>query len=188
MKGPIEVLNKKISVPVARKLSKLEFLHPNHLTLFSFFLSGLVAPYLILTEHYRLSALFVWLGAILDSLDGDLARIKGLQSKEGAILDAVLDRYVDLFILGALVLKGCLVSGLLAMVGSCVVPYVRAKTEAVGKKSTATLGSRDVRNALLVFFLLLNEPCAAAWSVALLSNLSALHRLLYALKKEEKND
>ncbi len=186
MKGVIERLNKKLTVPLAYKLRDKREITPNRITLLGFIFSGILAPLLILNGLLVFAGVFVYLGALLDSLDGDLARARGESSKEGAILDAVLDRYSDLLILFALILydKDCLEWGLLAVLGSSLVPYVRAKTEAVGKSSISTLGSRDTRNLILLVGLLFSAPCFTLITIALVSNFSALHRLFYALRKE----
>ncbi len=184
MKGIVESINKKFTVPLAEKLKDNPYVTPNRLTWASFFIAGILAPLFILKGLLPLAGILVYIGALLDSLDGDLARVRGETSKEGAILDAVLDRYIDLFILSALIIYDteCLVWGLLAMIGSSLVPYVRAKTEAVGKQSVATIGSRDTRNLILFIGLLLNAPCLTLIVIAIVSNISAVHRLYYALK------
>ena len=43
------------------------------------------------------------MGDILDYLDGDLAGTQDTGSREGAIFDAVLDRYTDFLVIGTLV-------------------------------------------------------------------------------------
>jgi len=186
MEGLIERINKKLTVPLARRMKDVQVITPNRLTFLSFLAGGVLAPIFVLKGWLFLAGVLVWVGAILDSLDGDLARLRGITSKEGAILDAVLDRYADLFILGALSLYSpeCLSWGVLAMVGSALVPYIRAKTEAHGKPSVPTFGSRDVRNVVVCVGLLLHKPCLTLVVVAILSNLSALHRLFYALRRE----
>ncbi|RTZ67332.1 MAG: CDP-alcohol phosphatidyltransferase family protein [Aquificaceae bacterium] len=184
-RGIIESINKRITVPIAKRLKYSPYITPNLITWISFFLSGIVAPFLILKELYPLAGFFVYLGALLDSLDGDLARERNQTSTEGAILDAVLDRYIDLFLIASLTyVSQCWVWGLLAMIGSSLVPYVRAKTEAVGKKSVSTFGSRDVRNLILFLGLILSLPCETLGVLAVISNLSAIHRFYFALKKE----
>lgn len=184
MKGPIERINKKISVPLAYRLKDNPYVTPNRITILSFLIAGVTAPLAILKGHLWIAAVLIYIGALLDSLDGDLARVRGEISKEGAILDAVLDRYIDLFLISALILydKSCLTMGLLAMIGSALVPYIRARMEASGKKSTATIGSRDVRNLILFIGLLLLGPCLTLTLLALVSNVSALHRLLHAIR------
>lgn len=79
--------------------------------------------------------LFVTAGA-LDFVDGRLARSTGRTSLGGAALDSVLDRYVE----GALIAGLCwyyrhdwaLAVCLCALTGSFLVPYVRARGEALG--------------------------------------------------------
>lgn len=79
--------------------------------------------------------LFVTAGA-LDFLDGRVARGSGQVTQSGAALDSILDRYVEsAFIVGLAwyyrhdwVLVVCL----LALTGSLLVPYVRARGESLG--------------------------------------------------------
>jgi phosphatidylglycerophosphate synthase/putative flippase GtrA len=79
--------------------------------------------------------LFVFAGA-LDFLDGRVARSTGRTSPSGAALDSILDRYVE----SALILglawyyrqSWVLVPCLLALTGSLLVPYVRARGESLG--------------------------------------------------------
>ena len=147
------------------------------------------------------------MGDFLDYLDGDLARRKRTGSKEGAIWDAVLDRYTDFFVIGALtyltvaVLEGhadyfigelnimtseaALLVGLAALMGSMLTPYVRAKSEAEGKNSVATFGDRGWRNRVLVVGLLLGQPIWTLAALALITNFSVVHRLVHALRNEE---
>ncbi len=184
MRGFVERLNKKLTVPVARLIKDIGWITPNRITFISFLVSGIVAPLIVIQGHLMLAGLIVYVGALLDSLDGDLARERGISSKEGAILDAVLDRYTDLFLIGSLIIydRDCLLPGLFAMVGSSLVPYIRARTEAEGKRSTPTVGSRDVRNLILFVGLILGVPCATLYTLAIVSNVSALHRLIHALR------
>lgn len=184
--GLVEKINKKLTKVIARKLKNVKWLTPNHVTWISFIVSGILAPWLIIEHELKLSAVTILIGAWLDSLDGDLARERGTASREGAILDAVLDRYVDLFILGSLTYvyrEICLIPGLFSMIGTSLVPYVRAKTEAVGKTSVSTFASRDVRNVFLVIGLLLGQPCILLWCMAVLTNLSAMHRFIAGVRK-----
>ncbi len=183
--GLVEKFNKKITRPLAKRLAPVRWLSPNLITWISFILSGLVAPFLVIKGKLQIAGLLVLLGAWLDSLDGDLARERGQVSAEGAILDAVLDRYTDLFLIASLILycNRCLVAGLLSMVGSSLVPYVRAKVEACGKEAVATFGSRDIRNVIVLLGLILRRPFEMLWILAIVSNLSALHRFYFGVKR-----
>lgn len=74
--------------------------------------------------------------SLFDMLDGQVARLGGMASTFGAMYDSVLDRYCELFTLGGLAfyLIGCgdmtgAVITFLALVGSIMVSYVRARAE-----------------------------------------------------------
>ena len=146
------------------------------------------------------------MGDILDYLDGDLARRQGTSSREGAIFDATLDRYTDFLVIGALTYltavvldrypdlfighlsfltsETALALGLAALLGAMLTPYVRAKTEAEGKSSTATIGDRGVRNHILVVGLLVGQPIWTLVALAVVANWAATQRLAQALRKE----
>ncbi len=129
------------------------------------------------------------LGDLLDYLDGDLARRQGIDSREGAILDAVLDRYTDVLAIGALVYltaDTALPLGLAALLGSMLTAYVRAKTEAEGKASVSNIGDRVWRNRILVVGLVVGQPVWTLAAIAVVANFGAFHRLTYALRKEER--
>lgn len=89
--------------------------------------------------------LITWGGAItiifslFDMLDGQVARLGNMVSRFGALYDSVLDRYCELFTLGALsyclIMNGHVLGALIAfvaLVGSIMVSYVRARAEGVG--------------------------------------------------------
>ena len=171
-----------------------------------FLVGGVGASICVLTLPLWTAGILFALGDILDYLDGDLARRQGTSSREGAIFDATLDRYTDFLVIGALTYltavvldrysdifighlsfltsEAVLVLGLAALLGAMLTPYVRAKTEAEGKSSTATIGARGVRNHILVVGLLLSQPVWTLVAIAVVANLSALHRLTHALRRE----
>ncbi len=74
-----------------------------------------------------------------DMLDGQVARLGNMVSRFGALYDSVLDRYCELFTLGGVSFYmiecgypvGALIT-FLALVGSIMVSYVRARAEGVG--------------------------------------------------------
>jgi len=77
--------------------------------------------------------------SLFDMLDGQVARLGNMTSRFGALYDSVLDRYCELLTLGAiayyLICAGRPVGALitfLAMVGSVMVSYVRARAEGLG--------------------------------------------------------
>lgn len=200
--GAIERINKKLTIPIARMLLNVSWITPNGITWMSAFVGGVLGAWAIIAELNLLAAGLILIGGLLDSLDGDLARVRKCGTKEGEILDAVLDRYIDFFIIAALIyqtqsgllvgLAGllgnqmgslCLLVGLAALLGNQMVPYVRARTEAAGKDSISTFGSRDIRNMILIVGLVAGWHCVLLFVLAVISNASAIHRFYNATRK-----
>lgn len=79
--------------------------------------------------------LFMFSGT-LDALDGRLARARNEVSPAGAAVDSILDRYIDSIMLVGLGFyyrnSWVVVPVLLCLMGTSIVPYVRAKSEALG--------------------------------------------------------
>lgn len=89
--------------------------------------------------------LVTWAGAciivfsLFDMLDGQVARLGNMASTFGAMYDSVLDRYCELLTVGSIAFylieagypAGALIA-FLAMVGSVMVSYVRARAEGLG--------------------------------------------------------
>ena len=67
---------------------------PNHVSVLSF-LVALVSAACFFLGHVVGGAVFLHLASVLDGCDGEVARLKHLQSRMGDYLDAVLDRYAD---------------------------------------------------------------------------------------------
>lgn len=74
---------------------------PIHVTLL-FGVSGLIAIYCILQNHYFLAAFFIILKSIIDAADGELARIKNTPSYTGRYLDSVFDIILNFLFLMAI--------------------------------------------------------------------------------------
>ncbi len=94
-------------------------------------------------------------GSVFDSFDGIVARQKNLGSDSGEVLDAVVDRYCDAAPLIGLTLYYhdsfyTMAVPLLAMVGSMMVSYVRAKAESMNIKLPPTLMRRHERIAYII--------------------------------------
>ncbi|MBK4732649.1 CDP-alcohol phosphatidyltransferase family protein [Oxynema sp. CENA135] len=184
----IEKTIKNVTVKIAETLVNLSWITPNRITVVSAAIGGPFAAWLIYSGYGAIAVAAIVLSGLLDDLDGDLARARGLSSPEGAILDSVLDRYVDVFLISALILLDPtrhLIPGLLALLGTTMVPYIRARTEAEGKSSIATIGDRTTRFILFVVGLLSGQILPLLIILAVISNLAAFHRLFFALKPEK---
>ncbi len=79
--------------PIAKVIAnalKNTLFTPIHLTI-GFIISGLIAIYCIIQEHYWLAAFFLIFKSVLDAADGELARVKQKPSYTGRYLDSVAD-------------------------------------------------------------------------------------------------
>ncbi len=74
---------------------------PIHVTLF-FGVSGLIAIYCILQNHYFFAGFFIILKAIIDAADGELSRVKNTPSYVGRYLDSVFDIILNFLFLMAI--------------------------------------------------------------------------------------
>ncbi len=184
--GFIERMNKRLTRPIAQRLANVSWITPKNITWASAFSAGVFAPLAIIAGLNVYATLLVLAGAWLDSLDGDLARVRNCGTTAGEILDTVLDRYVDFLIIAALIWQTphCLLPGLTALLGSQMVPYLRACTEAAGKPSVSTFGSRDIRNMVLVAGLISGWHCTLLIVLTVISNASAFHRFYHATKEK----
>ncbi|MBF4472469.1 CDP-alcohol phosphatidyltransferase family protein [Flavobacterium sp. HJJ] len=74
---------------------------PIHVTLI-FGVSGLIAIYCILQNHYFTASFFLILKSIIDAVDGELARVKKTPSYSGRYLDSIFDIILNFLIFMAI--------------------------------------------------------------------------------------
>lgn len=162
----------KILMPIARLMRKT---NPDILSVIAFlfaFLAGF-SFYLtnFMTELLLLAALFIFLNAFLDALDGMVAKISGKASKKGDFLDHVLDRYADIFILGGIMFSPYCnnVIGFLAVIGVLLASYLGTQAQAVGagRIYSGVLGRADRLVILitlpLIQYLLIAQGMILIW-------------------------
>ena len=162
---------------------------PNALT-FAGFLLNVVAGILIgLGFVVWGGVMMTFIAMPLDALDGALARQTNKQTKFGAFFDSVLDRVADaalLIGLAALFMQrgdtySVLVS-FLALVGSFMVSYTRARAEGLNLECKVGFFSRLGRFLLLAAGLLLNQPIITVWLLAVLSTATAIQRMAHVYR------
>ncbi len=99
-------------------------------------LLGVAAAAAAAVGRFALAGWLFLCSGILDVMDGRLARARNQVSPVGAAVDSILDRYTDALMLVGLGIyyraDWAVVPVLLALVGTLLVPYVRAKSEALG--------------------------------------------------------
>lgn len=147
------------------------------------------------------AALLLLISGFFDALDGVLARAYGQVTIFGGFFDSLLDRYADALVLIGITLSWLatdpplwLFAGLGALMGSLLVSYSRARAEAAGiKMETVGLAERAERIIILALasFVSLFWRDALRWSVvilAVLTNLTVLHRAIYFRKASQKKE
>ncbi|MFQ5880248.1 MAG: CDP-alcohol phosphatidyltransferase family protein [Dehalococcoidia bacterium] len=176
---------RRLAQPVALALARTG-ITPNTVTMAGV-LGNVGAAALLARGKFLPGGALVLAASALDAVDGALARATGRSSVSGAVLDAVMDRVSE-----AAVLLGLLVfySGRgrreeeilcsVAMAGSLLVSYVRARAEAQGLPLREGLFTRTERVTLLGVGLIMDQVRIALWLLAVLSNGTAVQRLYVA--------
>jgi CDP-diacylglycerol--glycerol-3-phosphate 3-phosphatidyltransferase len=180
---PARRLSSGIVGPIALAIGRTG-VSPNALTLGGTLLHVGVA-WLLAAGHLRAGAVALAIAAAFDGLDGALARRTGCESVFGAFLDSTFDRVSEILVfLGLLVysqrtdlpVEGRLV--LVALAGSLMVSYTRARSEGLRCGTKVGVFGRLERMLVLVVGLLLGWLTAALWILAVGAWLTAAHRVI----------
>lgn len=139
--------------------------------------------------YLTLAVLLLLFSGLCDALDGALARIFGEVTVFGGFLDSIIDRYVDSAVLLGIMIGGLCdpTWGVLALVGSLLTSYARARAESDGvKMESVGFIERAERIAILLISSLveiiwLDLPALQVGIVvlAVASNFTVLQRILY---------
>jgi len=134
----------------------------------------------------RVGGVIALVGAIFDMLDGRVARARGRGTKFGAFLDSTMDRYSDMLLyMGLLILyarldrTGLMVLVWVAAFGSFMTSYARARAESLIPRCPVGLMERPERIVLVIAGAVLNKMVAVLWIIAILSNVTAIQRIVY---------
>ena len=172
---------------------------PNHLTMLGIVLAGVTAY--IYTKvpgnrEYLLYAAGMFIvSGFVDAIDGVLARSTGKVTRFGGFFDSVADRYSDALVYSGVIAAGLcnLWAGLLALFGSMLVSYARARAEMEGVKMAGVgLAERAERMIFLALCTAASYwyPTVLNYGVmilAVLAHLTVLQRSLYFKKEIEKD-
>jgi CDP-diacylglycerol--glycerol-3-phosphate 3-phosphatidyltransferase len=150
---------------------------------------SIVGSALIALGFLAAGAAVLGTGAALDILDGVLARMTGRETVRGAFLDSLTDRVGEVamwtglaFYLGRRSEAMLVMLSLVALAGSLLIPYLRAKAEAEGVEGKGGLMGRAERLLLFcwgVGIAGLGLPVLAStiWALAGLTWLTVVQRL-----------
>jgi CDP-diacylglycerol--glycerol-3-phosphate 3-phosphatidyltransferase len=188
--------------PVASRLHALG-VSANAVTVLGFLIT--IAGAALLAAGQPGAALLVLLvGTLSDTVDGQLARAAGGGTRLGAFLDSTLDRVSDAALAIAAIQLGAASSqagsifargatavalfwgGLLLLVSSFLVSYIRAKAESLGQGATVGIAPREARIAIYLVgvaaWAITGKPqlfAAAVAVTALLATITAIQRIAH---------
>jgi len=144
----------------------------------------------IATGRTVLGGFLCWAFAMLDSVDGALARARGVSSSWGALLDSTSDRVADGAIFGALVLNFARDEpwiarvALFCLVFGVVVSYVKARAEGLGVECNVGFAERAERLIIVLVGVILGSwvpyvLAACLWTLALATVVTVFQRLAH---------
>lgn len=171
-------------------------IHPNALSTVGFLVT-MSSAFAFGYNHIRTAGVLILLGGVFDLFDGRVARATGLASNFGAFYDSTLDRISEIAVyIGLLSLYntyhpqlgdvGTIYAIMLAMAGSLMVSYTRARAQGLGIDCKVGLMQRGERVLMIGLAALFfgGESSGLALrvviiTVAILTNLTAFHRIIW---------
>jgi CDP-diacylglycerol--glycerol-3-phosphate 3-phosphatidyltransferase len=160
-------------------------IHPNLMTLLGLFGTA-IGALLVAKGQLTWGGLLILLTVPFDALDGSMARLRGEANDWGAFVDSVTDRYSELVTyLGLLIYylnrgdKVACALVFLAAAGTVLVSYSKAKADALKFDANVGLLTRAERYLVLAPALVFRIPIVALWILAVLTNFTALQRILH---------
>ncbi len=170
----------------------LSRIHPNVLTFIGLVINIWVAV-LFAAGRFRTAGVVLIGAGLFDMVDGRVARETNRVTRFGGFFDSVLDRYSDLAVLmGLLVYYASInrffyiVLTALAMTGSVMVSYTRARAENAIPKCKVGFLERPERIVLLIIGALANRMAPVIWATAVLANLTVIHRMIYTFQEARR--
>jgi archaetidylinositol phosphate synthase len=185
-------------------------LTPNTISIIGFVLAMLSAASYAMAQNYPLllivAVVLILASGFCDTLDGVLARTHQQATAFGGFFDSLLDRYADAAAYVGVIIGGLCdpIWGLIALAGSMMVSYSRARAEAAGiKMESVGIAERAERMIILalaslilfffpqtvtVWFLNVSALNIGIILLAVLSNFTVLQRAVHVyrvLKKKE---
>lgn len=170
---------------------------PNTLTVIGLLLSILTA--MVIAQGFLVAGgLLVLFAGIFDMFDGAMARVNNTATTFGAFFDSTLDRYSESIILLGLLFytlqrpdvhdflwpfaneQRWMITGIyIAVIGSLMVSYVKARAEGLGLECKTGLLARPERVVILALGLLTGTSIWAVIVLAIFSQVTVIERIVY---------
>jgi CDP-diacylglycerol--glycerol-3-phosphate 3-phosphatidyltransferase len=170
----------------------LSKIHPNVLTFLGLVIN-IWAALLFSKGSFRWAGVVVIGAGLFDMVDGRVARATKQVTRFGGFFDSVLDRYSDLALfVGLLVYYASInrffyiVLTAIVMTGSVMVSYTRSRAENAIAKCKVGFLERPERVVLIIIGALFDRMAPTLWVIAVLSNLTVVHRMMYTWQECKK--
>jgi CDP-diacylglycerol---glycerol-3-phosphate 3-phosphatidyltransferase len=170
----------------------LSRIHPNVLT-FLGLLINIWAAWLFARGSFTWAGVVVLGAGLFDMVDGRVARATDQVTRFGGFFDSVIDRYSDLALyFGLLVYYASInrffyiVLTAIVMTGSVMISYTRARAENAIPRCKVGFLERPERVVLIILGALLDRMAAVLWVIAVLSNLTVIHRMIYTYQEARR--
>ncbi|MFQ5774615.1 MAG: CDP-alcohol phosphatidyltransferase family protein [Kiloniellaceae bacterium] len=174
-------------MPVTDALNRLG-VRPNQVTVAGALVS-LIAAVLVLYDRLALAGIVWFAGSALDLLDGALARRQGKATAGGAFLDSTLDRVSEGAMFVAIAYHFAELGrpidaalAVLALLGSVLISYTRARAEALGAQCNVGIVTRAERIVLLGLGLCLDVLAPAVYLLFVVTAVSTVQRIHHTLQ------
>lgn len=185
----MEVLRQQIGAilegllrPIAQTLARSD-ISPNHVTVAGLVVN-LIAAWLITRGDFFFAGVMYLLGGGFDLLDGMLARATNKVTAVGAYLDSTLDRISEGVIFAAIAYvfarEGQAVDAgmvLLALLGSLLVSYTRARAEALSVACKMGIATRPERVVLIALGLATGWLAPVIYLLVVLTGITVIQRI-----------
>jgi len=179
----------------------LTSISPNVLTFLGLVINIIAALLFGYAEVGNQAAMFRYAGLVIigagvfDMVDGRVARATGKVTSFGGFFDSVIDRYSDVALYFGLLVYYAranrffyLVLTAVVMVTSVMVSYTRARAESLIGSCKVGFMERPERIVLVILGALLNRMAPVLWVIAVLGNLTVVHRIIYTYRKSGEKD
>jgi CDP-diacylglycerol--glycerol-3-phosphate 3-phosphatidyltransferase len=181
----------KVILLIVRGLA-LSKIHPNVLT-FLGLLINIGAAALLALGQFRWAGVVIIGAGLFDMVDGRVARETNRVTRFGGFFDSVLDRYSDLALLvgllvwyGSINRWGYVVLTAIAMTGSVMVSYTRARAENTIPTCKVGFMERPERVVLFIIGALFDRMAPVLWVIAVLANLTVVHRMVFTWQETKR--
>ena len=176
-------------------------INPNYLTFFGLVINIGAAVFFGYASGANQPRMFVYaaltiIGAgIFDMVDGRVARATNQVTQFGGFFDSVIDRYSDVALYFGLLVYFAranrffyLVLTAVVMCTSVMISYTRARAESLIGQCKVGFMERPERIVLVIIGGLFNVMAPVLWVIAVIGNLTVVHRIWYTYQQTRERD